>query len=248
MARRIAAVSIVVAAVTFTSCDDLALKGFIEGIIFKAPPVPQPVVLHVVRVTDTSVTLGWVDDALDTAGYRLERKQSVGDPLTKSIIDSGDWVQIVDLPQGETVFEDDNLDAGTASLNYKYHYRIRSYNESGISEYSDAVSIFTLDSDTTLDPYVKIVSPAHNETTSSSFFVQFDIDWFVEPGGGTHIHFYVDGDDYLGAYYSIADIPIGQPPKLPLSPGRHRMTIRLANWDHTFFGVSDTVEIVVEDP
>ncbi|NBC28603.1 MAG: hypothetical protein GVY29_01260 [Spirochaetes bacterium] len=67
-------------------------------------------------------------------------------------------------------------------------------------------------------------------------------DWDLESDDGkpTHFHAFVNGVDESGAVYELT------PWNVALDPGTYTITLKLANADHKFIGVEDTVEIAVE--
>jgi hypothetical protein len=146
------------------------------------------------------------------------------------------WQQIGTVGADEQTYLDDGLSGSELHL-----YRIRAYNREGNSSYTSEVSAY-LPSSGELEPSITILSPTTGDTVSSPVQVSFEVkDWDLEAGDGkpTHFHPVVDGVD-KGAVYSL------DPWAVDLAPGTHVITLRLANADHKFIGVDDTVEITVE--
>ena len=78
-------------------------------------------------VSSSQINLTWEDNSSEEDGFRLERKTG-----------SGEYTEISIIPSNETSFNDTGLDADTI-----YFYRIRAFNNNGISNYSDEVSAMT---------------------------------------------------------------------------------------------------------
>lgn len=87
------------------------------------------------NISQTSVTLVWIDNATDETGFEISRKTTL----------EGDFEVIATLPADSVSYIDENARSGIA-----YLYRIRSINDSGPSKWSrekylgiEAVDLFT---------------------------------------------------------------------------------------------------------
>lgn len=81
--------------------------------------------LTVIEITKNSTTLSWTDNADDETGFIIERKTG-----------SGSFYEINTLGANVTTYSNTSLSANTT-----YHYRVKAYNTSGDSGYSNVVSI-----------------------------------------------------------------------------------------------------------
>ena len=90
-------------------------------------------------------------------------------------------------------------------------------------------------------PTVTIDFPASGATLASDFNLQFTIsNWTVAPGD-SHLHWFLDGADQ-GPRYDLSPIPVSG-----LSNGPHSISLQLANADHTYTGVEDTVAFTFDN-
>ena len=216
-----------VALVTVGVVGTLTACSLFEDLFGAVQPPDTPTNFGIVRLTDTSITLSWIDNAENEEGFRVERK--IG---TNTV-----WQQIATVSRDVTRYEDADL-SGTEL----YFYRVRAYNREGASDYTTDVSAF-LTAGATLEPSIAITSPETGDTVSSPVEVTFEVtDWDVESGDGnpTHFHAFVNGVDESGAVYELT------PWSIELEPGTYSITLKLANADHKFIGVEDTIEITVE--
>ena len=91
-------------------------------------PLPEaPDSLIVVSISGDRIELRWNDNSGNETGFKIERR-----------VDEGVSIQIYSVGSNVTTHSDTGLADGTT-----YHYRIRAYNASGNSEYSDIVSATT---------------------------------------------------------------------------------------------------------
>ena len=200
---------------------------FIESLIGPVEPPDTPTNFGIVKLTGSSFTLSWIDNAENEEGFKVERR----------IGTSGVWQQIETVSQDLTTYEDTGL-AGTEL----HFYRIRAYNREGNSDYTTDVSAF-LTQGSVLEPAISITSPETGATVSSPVEITFEVsDWDLESDEGkpTHFHAFVNGVDESGAVYELT------PWSTDRDPGTYTITLKLANADHKFIGVEDTVEITVE--
>ncbi|WP_221407730.1 fibronectin type III domain-containing protein [Thermoflexibacter ruber] len=77
----------------------------------------------------TQITLNWTDNANNETGFKIERSNTAGSGFT----------EIAQVGANVTTFINNNLQAGTT-----YFYRVRAYNATGNSAYSNEASATTL--------------------------------------------------------------------------------------------------------
>jgi len=92
-------------------------------------PPAKPTSLVAAPFSNTKISLTWLDNSDNEAGFRIERKLSV--PET--------YVQVATIGANATAFTDTGLAANTG-----YYYRIRAYNPGGVSGYSNETTTKTL--------------------------------------------------------------------------------------------------------
>jgi hypothetical protein len=88
----------------------------------------SPSGLVALSVADTKISLTWVDNSNNESGFKIERK----------ISSTGTWAEIVTIPQNVITYIDSNL-----ALGINYYYRVRAYNNSGNSDYSNEANAST---------------------------------------------------------------------------------------------------------
>jgi hypothetical protein len=88
----------------------------------------SPSSLTVSVIASTQINLAWTDNSTNETGFRVERKTGA----------SGTWSQIASLGANVRTFSNTGLAAGTT-----YYYRVRAYNASGNSGYSNEVMATT---------------------------------------------------------------------------------------------------------
>jgi len=94
-----------------------------------APAVPaNPSQLNVQTVSHVRIDLAWTDNSANEIGFKIERKTP-----------GGTYAEIVTIGANVTVFIDSTLSANT-----EYYYRVRAYNASGFSGYTNEGSATTL--------------------------------------------------------------------------------------------------------
>jgi hypothetical protein len=89
----------------------------------------------------------------------------------------------------------------------------------------------------TVDPGIALAVtwPPDGGSVGTSFNISFTVTgWDVKPGG-RHLHWFLDGED-RGPHYELSDILVSG-----VDPGTHTISLRLAEADHTFTGVEDSV-------
>ena len=92
-------------------------------------PPNAPTNLEAEALSSSEIKLSWNDNSDNEEGFKLERKT-----------DSSEWNEIATVNANTTTYNDKDLTPNT-----KYYYRVKSYNQGGESEYSEIISIRTLD-------------------------------------------------------------------------------------------------------
>src|SRR5438552_6852928 len=123
-----------------SDCNDPVLAPVLTtwgAVLTTTPPIPTaPSGLTATATSSSTIDLGWVDNATNEIGQRIER--SVGS--------NANYVYLTNVGVGITAFTDSQLVDGT-----KYYYRVRAFNTGGFSTYSNEQSaITTLNSPTSL--------------------------------------------------------------------------------------------------
>jgi titin len=111
--------------VTIYDYAGLGSTGKVIGIVQPLPLPEAPEALKVQAASASSALISWQDKSSNENGFELERKTA-----------GGAFQKIGVLPAGAVSFIDSGLAAGT-----KYTYRIRSFNNTGYSEYSREVPL-----------------------------------------------------------------------------------------------------------
>lgn len=100
---------------------------FIQTVIVHGPTPSSPSDLIASAISSNQIELSWADNASNEKGFEVERS-----------LDNENWEKISTVPTDTTNFTDDNLLASTT-----YSYRIRAFNTSSLSEYSNTASATT---------------------------------------------------------------------------------------------------------
>jgi hypothetical protein len=87
-----------------------------------------------VAVSSSQINLSWTDNSTNETGFKIERKTGAG----------GSYSQIATVGANVTTYANTGLTAGTT-----YYYRVRAYNASGDSAYSNEASATTMSGTTT---------------------------------------------------------------------------------------------------
>jgi hypothetical protein len=102
-----------------------SVENYLERIV----PVPSaPTGLNATAISSAQVNLSWIDNVDFENGFRIERAPSA----------SGPWLQIAETAANVTLFSDTNVTAGNT-----FYYRVRSFNVTGTSAYSNTDSATT---------------------------------------------------------------------------------------------------------
>jgi hypothetical protein len=92
------------------------------------PPI-KPTGLSATTGSAGEINLAWSDNSDDEFGFKIE-----------SSLDGSSWTEINTVGEGVTIYGDTNL-----SPNTTYYYRVRAYNSSGSSDYTDLANAITDD-------------------------------------------------------------------------------------------------------
>jgi glucose/arabinose dehydrogenase len=112
--------------------NELYICALSNGKIYKFTPTAQitaPTALQIVSNFASSVTLQWVDNSNNESGFLIERK----------IVGQNEFTVIDSTLANSNVYEDT-----TVSPETNYIYRIRAFNSSSLSGYSNQITVFTL--------------------------------------------------------------------------------------------------------
>ena len=101
------------------------IAGFRQPVNQSPPTAPSD--LTGIATSSSEIGLQWSDNASDESGFHLERSEN-----------GVDFTMVAALPTNTSGYVDDNLFADTL-----YWYRVRAWNSSGSSDYSDTAVIAT---------------------------------------------------------------------------------------------------------
>lgn len=87
--------------------------------------------LNTAAESSSSILVSWKDNSSNESGFRVERR-----------LPSGNWNEVKQTSANITEYKDTGLQPYT-----KYYYRVRAYNSSGLSDYSNEDSVRTLEED-----------------------------------------------------------------------------------------------------
>ncbi len=99
----------------------------VSGVTVGSVPA-APTTLTALAASSSQINLLWSDPASNEAGFKIERRVGA----------SGTWVQVATRLSGFTSYSDAGLAVGTT-----YSYRVKAYNSSGDSDYSNVASAST---------------------------------------------------------------------------------------------------------
>lgn len=80
---------------------------------------------------------------------------------------------------------------------------------------------------------VKITSPQNGSVVTPTFGLTYELSKGTQ---GDHVHTYLDGKYQKGFKGTFQDVP----------PGKHHITVKVANHDHDVLAASDSIEIEVQ--
>lgn len=135
-----------------------------------APGVPDPPTeLDASATSSSSIALSWTDGADNEDGFAVERSPA----------GSGSWEQITSVAADVTDHTDTGLTVGAA-----YDYRVRAFNSSAYSTYSNVASASTVSCPTpgtitvyaNADTYVYEAAPTPDAGTDPSLYVMSSVD------------------------------------------------------------------------
>ncbi|MCU0599722.1 MAG: fibronectin type III domain-containing protein [Desulfobacterales bacterium] len=104
--------------------DDVTLIVFVK----KSTRISSPSALVAAAKSSTQITLGWKDNSDNETGFKIERK-------TGNCSSTNSWTQIATRSKNETTYTVSGLSPDTT-----YSFRIRAYNGSSNSAYSNCAS------------------------------------------------------------------------------------------------------------
>ena len=98
----------------------------IDSAITSIPTAPSNLIAT--TVSSSQINLKWIDNSIIEDGFKIERKKAT----------TGVFSQISIVGENDTIYQDTSLDVNTI-----YYYRVRAYNSTGNSVYSDIDSSLT---------------------------------------------------------------------------------------------------------
>jgi len=114
--------------------DHVIKKGQEQGVIPTIPDVGTPLVapsnLQAIAISCTQINLTYQDNSNNEQGFKIERKIGAG----------GTYSEIAAVSANATTYNNTGLNTGTA-----YYYRVKAYNTSGNSNYSNEANTTTFD-------------------------------------------------------------------------------------------------------
>ncbi|MBL7851202.1 MAG: fibronectin type III domain-containing protein [Cyclobacteriaceae bacterium] len=117
------------------------------------PPPAAPTSLSGTATSATTITLTWTDNAGDETGFKIER----------AIVGGTGYTEIATVGANVTTYQNTGLTATTT-----YTYRVRAFNNSGNSAFSNAVTIVTPDT---------VPAAPSNLTASAILPTQINLSW-----------------------------------------------------------------------
>ncbi|RMG69750.1 MAG: hypothetical protein D6711_18910 [Chloroflexi bacterium] len=137
-----------------------------------APPV-APSNLNATAVSTTQINLTWNDNSDNETGFKIERS-----------LNGSSWSQIAIIGANNTSYSNTGLSCGTT-----YYYRVRAYNDSGNSSYSNTDSAAT----STCPPNVPAAPSNLNATAVSTS--QINLTWNDNSNNETGFKIYRSPDE-----------------------------------------------------
>jgi len=112
---------------TDPSADDISVDSDEATPVTPSGLLDAPSHLRASRVTSTTITLSWRDNAHNEQGFTIERW-----------VNGGSWNRIARVAADVTMCRSTGLTPHTI-----YAYRVQAFNADGVSEYSQAVTAVT---------------------------------------------------------------------------------------------------------
>jgi hypothetical protein len=162
-----------------------------------------------------SLQLVWNDTSLDSDGFEIERRST----------DTGVFSFIAIVPSHQTWYSDYNL-----AYNTTYCYRVRAYNRTGDSPYSDEFCATTLASERTIKTIFTNISDGSVLSGSS-------VIWTAVPSGvPLRVEFFINntlsGTELISPYQFNGD-PSGTLNTNMLADGSHQLRVRAVYPDNS---------------
>ena len=126
----------------------------------------------------STIELRWNDNSANETGFKIERKTG-----------SGAFAEIASVGANVKTYTDNGLTASTT-----YSYRVRAYNGSDDSDYSDIVPATTAPSSSNNPPSVTIASPRDNTTFIEGEDIAIKVNASDNDGTVTKVELSVDGN------------------------------------------------------
>lgn len=130
-------------------------------------------------ISKFQVKLGWIDNNEDESGFRIERALGM----------SGSWSEIALVGADIISYSDTDL-----NCNQPYSYRVRTYNDFGVSDYSNAATVTTLACDSDPTPVEDVIGKV--KTWQDEQHLKLIVPWLAEVynelPSGPHLEVLVD--------------------------------------------------------
>lgn len=143
--------------ITDTTDKPVIDPGILDNLTF-APKAPSN--LKAVSPSHGVVKLTWKDNSSNEKGFKIERKSG----------EDGEWVQVAKEGANVTSYQESELSFWPIFPGEKYYYRVRAYNDSAQSSYSNEVSVVVV------NIYVPPAAP-ENLTAQVSADGRVDLRW-----------------------------------------------------------------------
>lgn len=165
----------------------------IPGLVIKKPP-KQPTGLSASAQSSTSILLTWTDASTNEAGFKIEQSLSSGSGFTaiRTVNPNAASYTVNDLQPNTT-----------------YYFRVRAYNATGQSPYSNTASAKTMEA-ATISPVDLVVedvtfspsSPKNTDTVYINIKIknQGTAYAYFPSAGAMIFRYYLDGNPYSGQY------------------------------------------------
>ena len=151
----------------YKSTTHSSFSNIANGTTSADPSLNAPSNLQLVSKTSSSVNISWTDNSNNEDGFQIERSSS----------QNGTYTEVGTVSTNVSSFVNSGLTANTT-----YYYRVRAYNGSGTSSYSNVLNVTTdQNQQTDYEPNNSFVDAAEipTETTISSYIQSNgDVDYF----------------------------------------------------------------------